>query len=93
MSQGIEGVSVEFDEAAVTDMQALCFYAYSDLYTGSPDRRVTLLEPRERCGAEQRFTNGKLAAVGRSPRALGQLFPPPRLWTDRAARGAGDVHA
>ena len=52
--QGIENVSVEFDEAAVTDMQALCFYAYSDLYTGSPDRRVTLLEPRERCGAEQR---------------------------------------
>ena len=39
--QGIEGVSVEFDEAAVTDIQALCFYAYSDLYTGSPDRRVT----------------------------------------------------
>jgi hypothetical protein len=79
--QGIEGVSVEFDETAVTDMQALCFYAYSDLYTGSPDRRVDLLEPRERCGAEQEFTNGKLAAVGRSPRGLGQQFPPPRLWT------------
>ena len=79
--QGIEGVSVEFDEAAVTDIQALCFYAYSELYTGSPDRRVELLEPRERCGAEQQFTNGKLIAVGRSPRGLGQLFPPPRLWT------------
>ena len=62
MRQGIEGVSVEFDEAAVTDIQALCFYAYSDLYTGSRDRRVTLLEPRERCGAEQQFTNGKLVA-------------------------------
>ena len=81
VNQGIEGVSVEFDEAAVTDMQALCFYAYSNLYTGSPDRRVTLLEPRERCDAEQQFTNGKLVAVGRSPRAPGQLFPPPRLWT------------
>ena len=78
--QGIEGVSVEFDETKVTDMQALCFYAYSDLYTGSPDRRVTLLEPRERCGAEQQFTNGKLVTVGRSPRGLGQQFPPPRLW-------------
>ena len=81
VNQGIEGVSVEFDEAAVTDMQALCFYAYSKLYTGSPDRRATLLEPRERCDAEQQFTNGKLVAVGRSPRGLGQLFPPPRLWT------------
>jgi Tol biopolymer transport system component len=79
--QGIEGVSVEFDETAVTDLQALCFYAYSELYTGSPDRRVTLLEPRERCGAEQQFTNGKLAVVGRSPRGLGQQFPPARLWT------------
>ena len=78
--QGIEGVSVEFDEAAVTDMQALCFYAYSDLYTGSRDRRVTLLEPRERCGA-QPLSNGKLVAVGRSPRGLGQPSPPPRLWT------------
>jgi hypothetical protein len=77
---GIEGVSVEFDEAAVTDIQALCFYAYSDLYTGSPDERVSLLEPRERCGAVP-LTNGKLAAVGRSPRGLGQQFPPPRLWT------------
>ena len=79
--QGIEGVSVEFDEAALTDMQVLCFYAYSDLYTGSRDQRVTLLEPRELCGAENPFSNGKLVAVGRSPRSLGQLFPPPRLWT------------
>ena len=79
--QGIEGVSVEFDETAVTDIQALCFYAYSDLYKGSPDERVSLLEPRERCGAEQQFTNGMLVAVGRSPRGLGQQFPPPRLWT------------
>ncbi len=78
--QGIENVSVEFDEAAVTDLQALCFYAYSDLYTGSRERRVELLEPRVRCGAEL-LSNGKLAAVGRSPRGLGQQFPPPRLWT------------
>jgi hypothetical protein len=81
VNQGIEGVAVEFDETAVTDLEALCFYAYSDLFDESGvDRRATLLEPRERCGAEQRFTNGKLVTTGRSPRGLGQLFPPPRLW-------------
>jgi hypothetical protein len=31
----IDGVSVGFDENAVTDLQVLCYYAYSPLYTGS----------------------------------------------------------
>jgi hypothetical protein len=80
VNQEIEGVSVEFDEASVTDMQALCFWAYSDLYKGSEDRRSDLLDPANNCGAQAQFTNGKLVAVGRSPRGLGQLFPPARLW-------------
>ena len=79
--QDIEGVSVEFDEASVTDMQALCYWAYSRLYDGSEDERADLLDPAVNCGAEAEFTNGKLVAVGRSPRELGQGFPPARLWT------------
>jgi hypothetical protein len=34
---------VEFDENAVTDLQVLCFYAYSSLYTGSTQDRDALL--------------------------------------------------
>jgi hypothetical protein len=79
--QEIEGVSVEFDEASVTDMQALCYWAYSGLYEGSEDERADLLDPADNCGAKAQFTNGKLVAVGRSPRGLGQQFPPHQLWT------------
>ena len=79
--QDIVGVSVEFDEAGVTDMQALCYWAYSGLYEGDEDRRTELLDPVTNCGAEPQFTNGKLVAVGQSPRGLGQPFPPARLWT------------
>jgi Tol biopolymer transport system component len=82
VSQEIQGVRVEFDEANVTDMQALCFWAYSNLYDeeASEDERADVLDPANNCGAQAKFTNGKLVAVGRSPRSSGQLFPPPRLW-------------
>ena len=80
ITQEIQGVGVEFDEANVTDMQALCYWAYSSLYQGSEDERADLLDPANNCGAQAQFTNGKLVAVGRSPRGSGQLFPPPRLW-------------
>jgi hypothetical protein len=79
--QDIIGVSVEFDEASVTDMQALCYWAYSGLYDGDPDERTELLDPATNCGAQAQFTNGKIVAVGQSPRGLGQPFPPRRLWT------------
>ena len=79
--QDIIGVSVEFDEASVTDMQALCYWAYSGLYAGDPDERTELLDPATNCGAQAQFTNGKIVTVGQSPRGLAQPFPPRRLWT------------
>ena len=59
VAQTIEGVSVPFDERNVSDVQALCFYAYSGLYTGNPDQRRAL---STRC-----------SAAGRRPSRRGQL--------------------
>ncbi len=76
----IEGIAVEFDEHAVSDLDALCYLAYSDLYTGSVDQRALLLDPRRNCRAVGAFTNGKLVVTGRGTRAAGTLFGPERLW-------------
>ncbi len=46
--QDIEGQPVSFDETGLTDVEILCYYAYSPLYQGNPDARKTLL--RGRCG-------------------------------------------
>lgn len=43
VEQNIRGTSVRFDETRVTDLEALCYYTYSDLYRGSPTGRETLL--------------------------------------------------
>ena len=51
ISQPIENTSVAFDETAATDMQIVCFYAYSSLYTGNPAQRKSVLDPEQRCGA------------------------------------------
>jgi hypothetical protein len=41
--QAIEGQEFRFDERALTDLDVLCYYAYSELYSGSEDfRRQTL---------------------------------------------------
>jgi len=40
--QSIEGGTVSFDENQLTDLEILCYYAYSDLYTGDPDARKQL---------------------------------------------------
>jgi hypothetical protein len=64
----IEGVSVKFDEERVTDLQALCYLAYSALY--APDRtdeRRALLA--ERCTPRLQATGG----VYRSALAPGTL--------------------
>ena len=79
LQKEIQGVSVEFKEDKVTDMDALCFFAYSDLYKGSPDRRTDLLDPQDNCRAKANFTNGKLVVTGSSPRVVFQR-PPRRLW-------------
>jgi Subtilase family len=41
-----------YDESAVTDQQALCYYTYSSMYTGSDSQRRQLLPPAK-CGAPQ----------------------------------------
>lgn len=48
--QQIEGRSVAFDENALTDMQILCYYAYSSLYTGDVAARAQLVG---RCAGPQ----------------------------------------
>ena len=63
VAQTIEGVSVPFDEHNVSDVQVLCFYAYSGLYTGNPDQRRTLLDPVQRCGAAPLEAGGNCSAT------------------------------
>jgi hypothetical protein len=48
VSQTIEGSSVSFDENNLTDLDILCYYAHSKLYTGDTDKRRDLL--RDKCG-------------------------------------------
>jgi hypothetical protein len=50
VTQTIEGNSVNFDENSLTDLDILCYYAYSPLYTGSDSKRRDLLA--KKCGAE-----------------------------------------
>lgn len=40
--QTIEGETISFDESDLTDLQILCYYAYSDLYKGDKDMRKQL---------------------------------------------------
>jgi hypothetical protein len=44
VSQQIEGSLVSFDETKLTDLQILCYYAYSALYQGDIGARKTLLQ-------------------------------------------------
>jgi hypothetical protein len=48
--QIVEGNDVSFDENSLTDLEILCYYAYSRLYTGDTDKRKDLL--KEKCGKE-----------------------------------------
>ena len=48
VSQTIEGTEIRFDENGVTDLEILCYYAYSNLYQGDNDARKSLLDGR--CG-------------------------------------------
>ena len=44
----VEGQDIHFDETSLTDIQILCYYAYSPLYTGDSDARKNLMAGR--CG-------------------------------------------
>ncbi len=85
------GVRVSLNENSLTDLQILCYYAYSPLYTGLEERRETLLA--NRCGtiavtvnpASVTLAAGAHAAVcrdghrdNRSPRDVG----PAQRWRD-----------
>ena len=43
LTKNIGGQNVQFDEAALTDMDIMCYYAYDSLYTGSSWQRSNLL--------------------------------------------------
>lgn len=43
IEQEVEGVTVRYDEARVSDRKALCYYAYSALYDGDPGARTATL--------------------------------------------------
>jgi hypothetical protein len=43
IAESIDGERVTFDETKLTDLQILCYYAFSPLYAGDPAVRTTLL--------------------------------------------------
>ena len=43
VTQEIEGQTVHFNETQLTDLQVLCYYAYSAMYTGDTTARTNLL--------------------------------------------------
>ncbi len=45
VTQTIEGQSIKYDETELSDLDILCYYAYSPLYTGSVSRRTELCLP------------------------------------------------
>lgn len=62
-------VAVLFDEKAVTDMQVLCYYAYSDLYVGDK----TLRDNRMRPFAKQCACSGTTSGSASSSKAMTRL--------------------
>jgi hypothetical protein len=58
VEQTIEGETIKFDENNLNDLQILCYYAYSDLYTGDTIERENLLG-LEKCGSAIQLIIGK----------------------------------
>lgn len=44
-ANNIEGQEIDYDENAATDLDILCYYAYSQLYTGTIEQRAQLCTP------------------------------------------------
>jgi hypothetical protein len=88
VSQNIEGAEVRFDETALTDLEILCYYAYSPLYTGDPDVRKELLAGR--CGLAVQPATASLSPG--QTQQFTALLPTsnPVVWT--ATCGAVDEH-
>lgn len=57
VTRTIAGVEIDFDEHAVSDLDVLCFSAFSNLYTGSASARDAMVNGvLHRCGATLRVT-------------------------------------
>jgi subtilisin family serine protease len=68
--------SVTFDESAVTDMEVLCYYAYSPLYAGTAAERSQVLTSRcAPCPPELRAAGG--GAGGVCPATTTSTLTPP----------------
>ena len=92
----IEGFDITMNEAALSDIQILCFYAYSDLYATSPvNRAEALLERTRMLGAThcvgarinallpaQISTSASLDVTVEVPAANGQFAPAPNMLVD-----------
>ncbi len=92
----IEGFDITMNEAALSDIQVLCFYAYSDLYATSPvNRAEALLERTRMLGAThcvgarinallpaQISTSASLDVTVEMPAANGQFAPAPNMLVD-----------
>jgi hypothetical protein len=62
VSQQIEGILVSFDETKLTDLQILCYYAYSALYQGDTTARKNLLQGH--CGPTAGFPGSERISTG-----------------------------
>ena len=62
VSQQIEGSLVSFDETKLTDLQILCYYAYSALYQGGITARKNLLQGH--CGSTVGFPGSERITTG-----------------------------
>jgi Subtilase family len=45
VQQDVEGTAVSFDETKLTDLEVLCYYAYSSLFQGTAAERAALVDP------------------------------------------------
>lgn len=72
VSQQIEGQAISFDANALTDMEILCYYAYSALYTGDTAARAQLVGGC--AGVRVRVTPGGVALTpGQSQQFTAQV--------------------
>ena len=59
VTESIGGRSVSFDETALTDLQILCYYAYSGVFEGTPVERTARIDPGW-CGGGEEFDFSKV---------------------------------
>lgn len=58
-TQSVEGIEIALNENALTDLQILCYYAYSPLYQGGADERAEVLGIRNCVNANLAATLGQ----------------------------------